>query len=113
MIFAPPSGGFGMPAFNPGTGTRFAWGGGFQLGAYYMSDYHWNFGLSFKSPQWFEPLRYNSNDVQGNPVQETVNAGLPLMVGLGAAYSGFDRWLYAVDVRYFDFANAPRSAPRG
>ena len=37
--------------------TRYSWGGGFQLGAYYVTDAAWQFGFSFKSPQWFEPYR--------------------------------------------------------
>jgi long-chain fatty acid transport protein len=102
LIFAPPNGGL----YGPGTGTRYAWGGGFQAGLYYTTDYCWNFGVSFKSAQWFEPLRFNSNDALGNPVFDKVNFQLPSITSIGASYTGFDRWLYAVDVRWFDYEDA-------
>jgi len=104
LQFAPPSGPFGT--YGAGTGTRAAWGAGFQLGVYYIADSNWRFGASYKSTQWFEPLRYNSTDVNGLPVLQKVNFDLPPITSIGAAYTGFDRWLYAVDVRYFDYSSA-------
>ena len=101
LLFAAPN-----PTYGPGTATRFAWGAGFQLGAYYITDYNWRFGASYKSTQWFEPLRFNSNDITGQPTFDKVNFNLPSITSIGAAYTGFDRLLYAVDVRYFDYAGA-------
>ncbi|MFN7131642.1 MAG: hypothetical protein ACK4N5_06140, partial [Myxococcales bacterium] len=45
---------------TPGTSTRTNWGGGFQVGAYYITDADWHLGASYKSPQWIEPARINS-----------------------------------------------------
>ena len=104
LQFAPTNG--GVPIYPPGTATRFAWGAGFQLGTYYITDYNWRFGASYKSTQWFEPLRFNTNDAFGQPVFDKVNFNLPSITSIGAAYTGIERLLYAVDVRYFDYAGA-------
>src|SRR5581483_1736847 len=61
---------------------------------------------SYKSMQWFEPLRFNSSDQLGNPVFAKVGFNLPSITSFGAAYTGFKRLLYAVDVRYFDYSSA-------
>lgn len=106
LLFAPPNIVAGVPTYGPGTGTRYAWGAGFQLGAYYITDYKWRLGASYKSTQWFEPLRFNSNDSLGNPVHDKVNFNLPSIISIGAAYTGFERLLYAIDVRYIDYSSA-------
>lgn len=100
-----PGAALGTPYYEPGTGTRFVWGAGFQVGAYYIADSNWRFGASYKSEQWFESLRYNTNDQLGNPSFRQALFNLPPIVSLGASYAGFERWLYAVDVRYFDYNN--------
>lgn len=106
LTFAPPSISSGVATYGPGTGSRYSWGGGFQLGLYYITDFNVRLGASYKSKQWFEPLHYNSNDALGNPVFSTLSLNLPAIVSVGAAYTGFERLLYAVDVRYFDYENA-------
>lgn len=109
LFFAPPNdaNGDGFASYGPGTSTRTSWGGGFQVGAYYITDNYWHLGVSYKSPQWFEPIRYNSTDELGRPVTQKIDLGLPQFVSLGAAYSGFERWLYAADFRYYNYTNAP------
>jgi long-chain fatty acid transport protein len=106
LIFAPPNVVAGVPSYGPGADTRYAWGIGVQAGAYYITDYNWRLGLSYKSTQWFEPLRFNSSDILGNPVLDKVKFDLPSITSIGASYTGFDRLLYAVDFRWFDYANA-------
>jgi long-chain fatty acid transport protein len=96
----------GFYSYGPGNATRFAWGGGFQVGTYYISDSKVHFGVSVKSPQWMEPFRYNSVDELGQPVVQKVNFNLPTIVSLGTAYSGFQRTVLALDVRYWDYGNA-------
>ena len=88
-----------------GVGTRYAWGGGFQLGAYYTGDSCWNFGASVKSPQWMEPFRYKSEDALGQPLDVTFNMNYPLIASIGASYTGFENWLLACDLRFFDYAD--------
>ncbi|MGE0534759.1 MAG: OmpP1/FadL family transporter [Pirellulales bacterium] len=106
LILAPPNFAGGAPTYGPGTGSRYAWGAGFQLGLFYVTDLGWQLGASYKSKQWFEPLHYNSNDQFGNPTFATLDFDLPSIISVGAAYTGFERWLYAVDVRYFDYGGA-------
>ncbi len=45
--------------------------------------------------------------VDSTGVPRTLNASfdLPLIVSIGASYAGWENWLLAADVRYFDFAN--------
>jgi long-chain fatty acid transport protein len=92
--------------YPSGCGTRSNWGGGFQVGAYYITDNCWHFGFTFKSPQWFEPIRINTQDELGFPREEKIHFDYPMVLSLGTAYSGFDRWLLACDVRYFDYGHA-------
>jgi len=103
----------GAFTYGPGSGTRLAWGGGFQLGAYLTTESCWNYGLSYKSPQWMEPFRYNSQDEFGGPLFATVRFNLPSIVSLGTSYTGFERWLFATDLRYFDYANSTGFGDQG
>ncbi len=111
FVFGPPNdaNGDGFPSYGAGTGTRMAWGGGFQVGAYYCAGPNWSFGASYKSTQWMEPFRYNSQDELGGPMFEEISVNLPSIVSVGMAYTGFERWLFATDLRYFDYANATAS----
>jgi long-chain fatty acid transport protein len=115
LVFGAPNdaNGDGFFTYGPGSGTRMAWGGGFQVGAYLTTESCWNFGLSYKSPQWMEPFRYNSQDELGGPLFATVKFNLPSIVSLGAAYTGFDRWLLATDLRYFDYAGSAGFGDQG
>ncbi len=99
--------GNGFPTYPSGDGTRYNWGGGFQAGAYYVTDDCWHFGLSFKSRQWFEPIRFNTTDELGRPLQKSMHFDYPMILSLGTAYSGYRNWLFACDVRYFDYGNTP------
>ena len=105
-FFAPdPNGGF----LSPTHGQPF-WGGGFQLGAYYILNCDWQFGLSYKSPQWFEEFEWQAVDVAGAPHNVTLQHRLPWILSFGSAYRGIDKTVVAVDVRYFDYGG---SAPYG
>jgi long-chain fatty acid transport protein len=95
-----------FPAFAPATHSRFSWGAGFQLGAYYATDAGWDFGASFKSPMWFAPYVFDSRDEAGFPRSLSFRLDFPLIVSMGVAYRGFDRWLLAADVRWIDYKDA-------
>jgi long-chain fatty acid transport protein len=103
----------GDATFPAGVGTRYARGGGFQVGAYYTTDVGWHFGASVKSPQWVEPFRFNSLDELGHPRSVKFNLYYPLIASVGASYSGFDRWIFAGDLRYFDYGNTLGFADSG
>ncbi len=108
--------------YPSGTHSRVSWGAGFQLGVYYALDDGWGLGASFKSPQWFEDLRFLSTDQLGRPRTSTVNFDFPMITSIGVGYSGFERWLLAADLRHIDYGNTngfrqggfdPQGAVRG
>jgi len=107
LSFVPPDDGDGslVATYPSGCATRYSWGGGFQAGLYYAANCRWQYGFTFKSPQWFEPFRYNASDEAGLPRLEKVHFDYPMILSLGTAYKGFERWLLACDVRYFDYRN--------
>ena len=99
--------GSGAARYPSGCGTRTNWGGGFQLGVYYITDTCWHFGFCFKSPQWFEPIRIqHGQDELGPPRRQSIRFDYPHDLSLGTAYTGFENWLLACDVRYFDYGDA-------
>jgi long-chain fatty acid transport protein len=99
---APPSAGGYPSAVN----TRNFWGIGFQIGAYLKTDSYWNFGLSYKSPQWFETFRFNSTTgVPAVPQTLSVNTEFPPIYSLGTSYDGFEKWIFGFDMRYIDYAS--------
>jgi long-chain fatty acid transport protein len=97
----------GFPRYSSATHSRWTWGLGFEAGAYYTTDAGWNFGASVKSPQWFEPFRYNATDATGFPRIIKFHFDYPLMASTGVSYTGFDRWLLAADFRFVDYHNTP------
>jgi long-chain fatty acid transport protein len=105
--FAAPNdaNGDGFAHYSAATNTRFAWGAGFQVGAYYVASTDWSFGASFKSPQWFKPFRYQMTDELGRSRVETVHFDAPLMVSVGTAYTGIEGLIVACDVRYLNFSD--------
>jgi long-chain fatty acid transport protein len=97
--------GDGFRTYPAANHTRYAWGLGFQLGLYYTTDSCWSFGASFKSPQWFEPFRSQSADERGFPRTVKVHFDYPMIVSVGGAYTGFERWTLAADLRFVDYHN--------
>ncbi|MFO0802594.1 MAG: outer membrane protein transport protein [Gemmataceae bacterium] len=106
-VFAAPNdaNGDGFFHYSTATSTRFAWGAGFQIGAYYVASDDWSFGASFKSPQWFEPFRYQLSDELGRGRNAELQFDLPLIVSVGTAYTGIEKLTLACDVRYLNFRN--------
>lgn len=92
-------------SYSNGDGTRYHWGGGFQVGTYYIHDQEWRFGASFKSPSWMEQFEFNGEDETGAPRKLTADIDLPMIVSVGTSYAGIEDCLFALDVRYFDYAN--------
>jgi long-chain fatty acid transport protein len=106
-LFASPddANGDGRPTYPSGSHSRYHWGVGFQAGVYYTTDVGWKFGASVKSPQWFEKFGFQSADELGRPRSLRFDLDYPMIVTLGAAYGGFERFLIAADVRYIDYSN--------
>ncbi len=42
----------------------------------------------------------------GFPRQESIHFDYPMILSVGTAYSGIENWLFACDVRYFDYKDA-------
>lgn len=100
MMFDPLGPSAVTPSATPGSGNRVHWGGGVQGGIYYASPNCWRAGFTIKSPQWFEEFRFfTPSGVVG------FDLDYPMILSGGVAYYGFERWVFAADVRYFDFAN--------
>ncbi len=105
-LFAAPdnANGDGFATYPPGSHAQTTYGGGFIVGLYYKAD-GWAAGASVKSPQWFDTYHFNSTDQVGNPRQLNFGLDLPLIVSTGASYTGLQRWVFATDVRYIDYAD--------
>jgi long-chain fatty acid transport protein len=114
-IFAPPDAdsGNGFPTYPSASRPQFTWGGGFQAGVYYTTDVRWDFGASFKSPQWFEPFIYDGTDQIGRRRKLEVRMEYPAIVSVGTAYRGFERWTLAADLRWIDYHDAMAFSPGG
>ncbi|MCA8988840.1 MAG: outer membrane protein transport protein [Planctomycetaceae bacterium] len=93
------------PIHRVGVGDA-AWGIGYQIGVYYESpDSGWNFGASYKSPQWFEDFEINSTDHLGGYRRLKMDLDYPAIISMGVGYTGFERVKLACDVRYIDYEN--------
>ncbi|MDR2704895.1 MAG: outer membrane protein transport protein [Planctomycetaceae bacterium] len=89
-------------------GTRYAWGGGFQIGTFYDFKNHYKLGFMFKSPIWYENLKYKGTTVgNSSPHSGSFDFDLPLMLSLGLSYDGFKDTVIGVDIRYFDYSATP------
>ncbi len=108
MVFTAPNDAAGTGFFNYPTadGTRYHFGGGFQVGVYYSANEAWQVGFCFKSPQWFETFTSNVTDELGRPGVASVRFNYPMILSLGGAYTGIENWLFACDVRYFNYSAA-------
>jgi long-chain fatty acid transport protein len=105
--------GSSAPRYSSGIGARTHWGGGFQTGVYYEGTQGLHLGFTFKSPQWMETFSYNSEDELGRPKSVESKLDLPMVLSLGTAWSGWDRFVVATDVRYYDYANTDGFASSG
>jgi len=107
FVTSPGSVGGNASVYPPMTHGSYQWGGGFQVGLWYKTDVDWNFGASFKSQQWFNPFTFNSYNQAGQAESARVLLNAPMMTSVGTSYTGFEKWLFALDLRYMDFANTP------
>ena len=115
LVFAAPddADGSGAARYPSGRGTRVHWGGGAQVGVYYITDNCVHLGMSVKSPQWMEDIRYKTENERGLPRVAKVPLELPMIISAGAAYSGIENVVVAMDVRYLDYKNTDFWGPHG
>jgi long-chain fatty acid transport protein len=93
--------------YPDGTHGRARWGGGVQAGIYHRGENGVDLGFSFKSPQWFEPFKYQTADANGMPRTLSTDYVFPVILSWGAAYRGIDRLVLASDLRYIDYTSTP------
>jgi len=86
-------------------GTKYVWGGGFQIGALYDFKNHFKTGFMFKSPIWAEKLYFTGTDSEGIPDSNTFHLNLPMTLSAGISYDGIRNTIIGMDVRYFDYGN--------
>jgi long-chain fatty acid transport protein len=102
-LFAVPDAAGNYP---PATNGKLNAGGGAQVGIYYTTDWDLNFGLSVKSPQFFQTFKYQTVNASGFPTSTQVQFDYPGIASLGVSYTGLERWVLASDFRYIDYRNA-------
>jgi long-chain fatty acid transport protein len=84
--------------------SRMHYGLGFQTGVYWQSDCGVNLGFSYKSPQWIEPIEFYSTDSQGQFRAIQNNLTYPMIFSWGMSYTGIERLVMAVDLRYIGYS---------
>jgi long-chain fatty acid transport protein len=104
-IFATPFVGNGSITYPTATNAPFYWGLGFQAGVYYTLTSDWHFGGSFRSTEWVQTIRFNSQDPAGNAEELHFKLDYPMITSIGVSYTGIDKLLLATDVRYVDYHN--------
>jgi long-chain fatty acid transport protein len=86
-----------------GQGMAHNYAVGLRLGAAYAMD-KWSFGATYVTPQNVKHERIYDFDANGS--FDTLKLENPSQLGVGAAYSGLDKWLFTADLKYVDWANA-------
>jgi long-chain fatty acid transport protein len=103
-VFGAPS---GTPlTFPSATHSQPFWGGGVRAGFVYSPTEKLDFGFGYTSPQWLQAWTFQSRDQFGNPLTLTLNPTLPAIYSWGVGWRGIDKLTLALDLRYFDYANA-------
>ncbi len=93
------------PAYPPAVGTHYAFGGGFQVGMLWQEESGWNVGGSLKSPQWFQSFQYNTANELGQAESARFGLNVPLIASVGGSYTGFDKFVFGIDLHYIDYVN--------
>lgn len=110
LLIAAPS----AAGYPTGSGTRYHFGGGGQVGLYYKPNRCFAAGVTVKSEQYFEDFRFRATDnATGLPVRATTDFEYPLIISAGTSFRPNDFTLIAADVRYFDYENADGFGPQG
>jgi long-chain fatty acid transport protein len=90
-----------------------ALGFGFQAGVFYQTEIGLNFGISYKSTQWFQDLEIKGKYLDGSAAPTTnFNLDYPAIISAGVGYSG-EMFDVAVDYRYIDYENTDGFAKTG
>ncbi len=93
--------------WGKGAGTRYIWGAGFELGAYYKCPNHINLGFCYKSQEWSEKFPYNVTLDDGTDHQTSFKLRFPAIITCGMSYDGFENTIIGIDTRYFFYGDTP------
>ncbi|MFZ5659869.1 MAG: OmpP1/FadL family transporter [Pseudomonadota bacterium] len=85
--------------------TATAWGWGFTLGTTYKPMPNLALGLSFKSPQWFQDFKWNSQYPDGSPATPSFKLDYPMMIGAGFSYKPIPEWMLAADLEWINYSD--------
>lgn len=88
-------------------------GYGFQLGIFYSTEMGLNFGLAYKSPQWFQDLEIDGKYLDGSTAPTAnFNLDYPAIITAGVGYRAelFD---IALDYRFINYENTDGFAETG
>ena len=98
---------FGLPVATPmqNYGTRYTWGGGFNIGVYYDFQNNWKAGFTFKSPVWTDSMQFTGTQPGGRAMDTELAIDLPMILGWGVSYSGIRDTIIGVDIRYMDYGH--------
>ncbi len=97
----------GAAGYATGSGSRYSFGGGGQVGVYFKPTQVFSAGLTFKSEQRFEDFTFKSQDnATGLPIRSDIDVEYPMIISLGTAYHLSPRTVIANDIRYFDYGQA-------
>jgi len=96
----------GDNTYPSGRATRYHWGGGAQLGVYFIGEQDWHWGASIKTPAWMETFEFFGEDENGLHRSVHASIDLPMILSVGAAFDGIDHWVLALDARFIDYGSA-------
>lgn len=101
---APISGGSTMPYYLSARNHAPAFGGGFNLGLHYAFE-KVNFGVSYRSPVWFQQFAWKSKDLTGTSHNLDFKMNLPQVISVGTGISPGKNTRIGVDVRWLNYEN--------
>ncbi len=101
---APVTAGSTMPYYLSAGNNAPAFGGGVNVGAHYAFE-KVSFGVSWRSPVWFQHFKWNRKDLTGAAHQLGFHMNLPQIVSVGTGLSPSKSTRIGVDARWFNYSN--------
>jgi long-chain fatty acid transport protein len=101
---APVTGGSTMPYYLSAGNNAPAFGGGFAAGVHYAFE-KVNFGVSYRSPVWFQEFTWKRKDLANASHTLNFQMNLPQVVSIGTGISPAKGTRIGIDVRWFNYEN--------
>ena len=101
---APVSGGSTMPYYLSAGNHAPSFGGGFNVGLHYAFD-RLNFGVSYRSPVWFQQFTWKGKDLTGASHNLDFRMDLPQVVSVGTGISPAKNTRIGIDARWLNYEN--------